>query len=259
MKQLCAIALVLMATELVGQDIPVFEPNTVGPTLDFSEDFISKFNSPEAFEECERVYQKMRADGRNWKQLTAAELEIVKYCDEVKEDVWDIVGGACSWYCGGGPKLITASSYLKGQGTNSYEPRNAHDLSYQNAWVEGVDGHGIGEYLAYEFVPESPRITEIIVVNGYVKSPATWDANSRVKKLRVYYNDKPIADLNLKDVRASQHFKFQPIGYEERTDFNSLKLKAPWTLKFEILEVYEGTKYSDTAISEIYFDGIDVH
>jgi len=32
-----------------------------------------------------------------------------------------------------------------------------------------------------------------------------------------------------------------------------------WTMKFEIIEVYKGTKYDDTAITEIYFDGIDVH
>ena len=30
-------------------------------------------------------------------------------------------------------------------------------------------------------------------------------------------------------------------------------------MKFEILEVYKGLKYDDTAISEIYFDGLDVH
>ena len=32
-----------------------------------------------------------------------------------------------------------------------------------------------------------------------------------------------------------------------------------WKLRFEILEVYEGEKYEDTVISELYFDGIDVH
>ena len=30
-------------------------------------------------------------------------------------------------------------------------------------------------------------------------------------------------------------------------------------LKFEIIEVYKGLKYNDTAITEIYFDGMDVH
>ena len=31
----------------------------------------------------------------------------------------------------------------------------------------------------------------------------------------------------------------------------------PWTLKFEIMEVYKGKKYDDVAITEIYFDGLD--
>ena len=35
--------------------------------------------------------------------------------------------------------------------------------------------------------------------------------------------------------------------------------KNPWTLKFEILDVYPGERYDDTVISELYFDGIDVH
>ena len=30
-------------------------------------------------------------------------------------------------------------------------------------------------------------------------------------------------------------------------------------MKFEIVEVYKGEKYDDTALSEIYFDGMDVH
>ena len=30
-------------------------------------------------------------------------------------------------------------------------------------------------------------------------------------------------------------------------------------LKFEIMDVYPGDKYKDTVISDIYFDGIDVH
>jgi len=257
--KLLIITFLFLTCELSAQEVAQLEPSRIGRTLEFSEDFIERFNSPEAFKDCEKVYNKMRADGRTWKQLTESELEIVKFCDEIKEDVWDIVGGGCSWYCGGGPKLVTASSSLTSQGVNSYEAINAHDLDYQNAWVEGVDGYGIGEFLTYEFAPESPRITEIIVANGYVKSQSAWNSNSRVKKLRVYHNDEPIADLNLKDIRADQHFKFDPIGYNERTDFKLLQQHSPWTLKFEILAVYEGTLYSDTVISEIYFDGLDVH
>ena len=33
----------------------------------------------------------------------------------------------------------------------------------------------------------------------------------------------------------------------------------PVICKFEILEVYPGSKHDDTVIAELYFDGIDVH
>ena len=38
------------------------------------------------------------------------------------EDIWDIVGRGCSWYCGGGPKKVSASSYLSSQGKINYKP-----------------------------------------------------------------------------------------------------------------------------------------
>lgn len=156
-------------------------------------------------------------------------------------------------------KEVSASSFLKSQGTNNYEPKNAHDLNYKNVWVEGVNGYGIGEYLLYTFGGASPRINEIIVVNGYVKSKTAWENNSRVKMLKLYIDDKPYAILNLKDIRGSQSFKIEPIGNSDRENWDVLKTKPDWTLKFEILDVYNGLKYDDVVISEIYFDGLDVH
>lgn len=182
-----------------------------------------------------------------------------KYSEnEVEQGYWDAVGGGCNWYCGGGPQEVTASSELKSHGENTYAAPNAHDLSYKTAWVEGVPGPGIGEYVTYNFAPEAPRITEIIVANGYVKSERAYRDNARVKKLKVYLNDKPYAILNLEDKRSVQHFSFPPLGNGDRLN-DKLATLPPWTLKFEILEVYKGAKYDDTVISEIYFDGIDVH
>lgn len=241
-----------------GQDLKVLEP-VIGTELDFSPEFISKFNSEKAFADCEKVWAKVNAEGRNYRTLTKDEKEVVKYCDEIREDVWDIVGGGCSWYCGGGPKKVSASSSLSSQIDNSYEAKNAHDLSYKTAWVEGVSGYAIGEYLEYHFAPESPRITKIIVVNGYVKTKSAYNNNSRVKKLKVYVNDKPYAILNLKDVIAEQIFEIEPIGNSNRKDLDKLKTQPDWIIKFEILEVYKGLKYDDVVISEIYFDGLDVH
>lgn len=166
---------------------------------------------------------------------------------EVVENAWDIIDGGCSWYCGGGNYKIKASSSLG----DSYKAEFANDLSYKTAWVEDKKDEGIGEYLEYYFKNDSPRITEIIISNGYMKSEETWKNNNRVKKLKLYVNGVPFGILNLKDSRTDQYFEMGTLGHNKNgTDL---------ILKFEILKVYKGSKHNDTAITEIYFDGIDVH
>lgn len=204
---------------------------------------------------CAALYER---DRKTW---TTADKKLAAECNEevvVVENYYDILGQECSWYCGGGEDTRTASSELKSQGQSNYAAGNAHDLSYQTAWVEGVPGYGVGESLTYRFPPQTPRITKIIVVNGYAKSLKAWSENSRVKKLKFYINDKPVAILNLQDTRAEQIFTFDPIGNANRED-KTLRSMPQWTMKFEIMDVYKGDKYDDTAITEIYFDGIDVH
>jgi hypothetical protein len=49
-------------------------------------------------------------------------------------------------------------------------------------------------------------------------------------------------------------FEIGPVGYGPKGMEADI-----WSLKFEIMEVYPGDKYKDTVISDIYFDGIDVH
>lgn len=161
---------------------------------------------------------------------------------------------ACSWYCGGSVNRITASSCLKPQGTNTYEAENLHDFNHETAWAEGVEGGGIGEYIIYEFPGNCPRVTTVNILNGYVNNQKVWKQNSRVKKLRLYYNNTPIAVLELEDSRTLQWFDIGLLG--NGTD---AKNAPAWTLKFEILEIYPGTRHNDTVISDIYFDGIDVH
>jgi hypothetical protein len=57
--------------------------------------------------------------------------------------------------------------------------------------------------------------------------------------------------LNLLDTKDDQIPQLGTFG--RNTDGSDL------VLKFEIIEVYKGLKNNDTAITEIYFDGIDVH
>jgi hypothetical protein len=123
-----------------------------------------------------------------------------------------------------------------------------------------VPGYGIGEYLVYYFKPMSPRVTTVIIANGYVKSKKTYRENSRVKKLKMYMDDKPFAILNLEDSLYEQLFEFEPFWeFKEDVKLEELEKLGKLEMKFEILEVYNGDKYDETAISEIYFSGVDVH
>jgi hypothetical protein len=67
----------------------------------------------------------------------------------------------------------------------------------------------------------------------------------------LYVDGTEFGILNLLDTQDDQIFELGTFGHN--TDGSNL------VLKFEIAEVYKGLKYNDTAISEIYFDGMDVH
>lgn len=164
----------------------------------------------------------------------------------------DLYAGFCSWYCGGEISDVRASSCLKPQGRFKYEAGNAHDFNHERVWAEGVAGQGIGEWLEYEFPGRCPRITKVKILSGHAKSDKAWRANSRPKAVKMYYKGEPYAILDLEDSRTLQCFDVGVLGPHDDA-------VPAWTLRFEILDVYPGEKYADTVISELYFDGIDVH
>ena len=189
-----------------------------------------------------------------FEELDSAEEESAEANDKIGDLMMytDLYSGFCSWYCGGEILSVKASSSLKPQGKFNYKAENAHDFNHRSVWVEGADGQGIGEWLEYEFPGRCPRITTVKILNGHVKTPKAWRENSRVKSLKMYYMGKPYAILDLEDSRTLQCFDVGVLGPHDA--------EAPnWTLRFEILDVYPGEKFADTVISELYFDGIDVH
>ena len=130
-----------------------------------------------------------------------------------------------------------ASSTLPGQGAKSYSVNHLNDGNPMTAWVEGKSDYGIGEY--FEVNADDLNI----IYNGYQSSPTNWKNNSRVKKFKVYKNNKPICYLVLTDEMGSQHFDL-PVN----KDYSGDNLN---TFRFEIMEVYLGDKWPDVAISEL--------
>ena len=221
------------------------ELKTYTPNAEFSPDL-----SKESETELKRQGFLLSKETRSEKERVEMDSLLMKY-GEVVESVWDIFEGGCSWYCGGGNYKVVASSELDSNNQNNYSAQSGNDLSYHTAWVEGNIGDGVGEYIEYSFKNDSPRITSITISNGYMKSDNAWKNNNRVKAFKLFVNGKGFGILNLSDSKTDQTFELGTLGHNK--DGSDL------ILRFEILEVYKGLKYNDTAITEIYFDGIDVH
>ncbi len=150
-----------------------------------------------------------------------------------------------------------ASSILKG-----YPITNILDKKLATAWVEGVNGDGIGEWFSLDIHAQRKRspsgITLFGIIPGYLKSDKSWEENNRIKTallviktiaLSISDNEDDhyvILRLKLKDLKELQVFK---VGRYQKYDSIDKKV---WLI---VEDVYKGTKYNDTCISEIYLKG----
>jgi hypothetical protein len=122
----------------------------------------------------------------------------------------------------------------------NYGPESLFDNADNTAWVEGVDGQGIGEWIVVEF--DGLRLLkEIRIHNGYNKDKGIYEKNSRVKELRVEFSEREKKIVTLRDTPTEQSIEL-PMAKP---------LPAYW-VKFTIESVYPGIKFEDTAISELH-------
>lgn len=152
-----------------------------------------------------------------------------------------------------------ASSNLYPQAQYTYEIENLNDRNPKTAWVEGVGGYGINEYIAYQstigvkygyYIVE---VDSIGIINGYAFNDTVFQENSRVKTVKlstgylISYNEHDLpyfkianqdTIVELKDTQEIQYIVFKE------------PVKATHII-FTIQDIYKGTKYADTAISEV--------
>ncbi|MDQ7826879.1 MAG: hypothetical protein RDV48_29035 [Candidatus Eremiobacteraeota bacterium] len=143
---------------------------------------------------------------------------------------------------------LRSSSVLAPQKDNTYETKNMEDGNAKTAWCEGADDDGCGEWFECVFVKGMGKeavCSGISLTNGYAKNEAAWKENSRVRTLRVELNGKPLQEIALRDTMYPQHATFRP----------GIKVKIGDRLRFVITSVYRGSKYADTAISDMTLTG----
>ncbi len=131
------------------------------------------------------------------------------------------------------------SSVLPPQFGFNYLPKNLFDGKYDTAWVpdtaKSVDG--IGESLIIDFAPNT-TFRGLQLWNGYHKNEKIFAANNRVRMIEITLpNGKPQI-FELDDGSTPQSFTLPKA------------VKVAW-MKLRILSVYAGTKYRDTALTEV--------
>lgn len=179
---------------------------------------------------------------------------------------------------------IQTSSSLEGD----YSKQNLLDGKLYTAWVEGVQGNGINQWIKIK-LDTNFVLTGAAVINGYAKSKNIYFDNNRAKEIEVdvigdFYDptqeklqinknhiDKRVMYLtdHREFLESSKSFlqkiefiDYQPNGgpeyiYDSRATKILLRLPflEPSELVFTIKDVYRGKKYQDTCISELLIFG----
>jgi hypothetical protein len=122
----------------------------------------------------------------------------------------------------------------------NYGPESLFDNANDTAWVEGVSGQGIGQWIVVEF-DQLRLVMSIEIINGYNKDRDIYLKNSRVKEMRIEFSDREKYSVVLKDTGAPQ-----PISLPQN------QARMVYWIKFTIESVYPGNKYDETAISELH-------
>lgn len=133
---------------------------------------------------------------------------------------------------------VCATSVLDPQFGNRYGVTNLLDGNSNTAWVEGAKGDGIGQTLVVEFdTALKPR--EIALRNGYNKNRSIYTKNGRVKQLTLTTSTGESFRAKLGDRGDWQYLNLENLGQQVR-----------W-ISLTIDSVYRGSKYRDTAITEL--------
>ena len=121
-----------------------------------------------------------------------------------------------------------------------YGPEKALDGSMMTAWVEGIKGPGIGEWIRFDFGREV-KLRRIFIAPGYFKSPQIWLKNNRLAVAVLYFSDGNSRELRFPDQMEEQKIE---VG----------EVRTSW-IRIEIKQIYLAQSNSeDTAISQITFE-----
>ena len=129
--------------------------------------------------------------------------------------------------------------------------KKLNDENAETTWIATDGTSGVGAKLKLVFpkklaaeIEGNTPLYGLDIINGAWVSEPQWKAHARVKKARLYYRDKPLADVTFADSRRWQ-----------RVSFPDVFVRSGDWMTFEILEIYPGEKGAGVAITEIVLEG----
>lgn len=136
-----------------------------------------------------------------------------------------------------GPSVEASSTLIDTSALKfDYSPGQVTDKDFSTAWIEAERDAGIDEFIQVNF-GEEKEVERLGIVPGYGRDEDIYKENNRVKKLVLEFSDGSSVERELEDKYAMHMI-----------DFDRRKTSS---VKIIIKEVYSGSKYNDTAISEI--------
>jgi len=116
-----------------------------------------------------------------------------------------------------------------------YSASNLIDNDPKTAWVPVSNKSGIGEWVEFSF-DDPMQVNSLLITNGYAKSTESFIRNNRIKTATLEFSDGSKSTVTLQDTSKPQTITIR---------------KKTRTIRLIIDEVYKGTMYDDTCLSDM--------
>jgi len=165
---------------------------------------------------------------------------------ETAEPVVEELMGGCSLKCA----FRWQVEVQLAPGQKAQPTKLLNDEKAQSAWISPSGNSGAGVRFRFLFPKKFPQgmdgqvpLYGLDLVNGYWASEEEWKQYGRVKRARLWYNERAVAEVAFADSRRWS-----------KVSFPDILLHGGDTMTLEVLEIYPGSK-AGLAISEIVLQG----
>ncbi len=130
-----------------------------------------------------------------------------------------------------------------------YAPDKAFDGELSTCWVEGIEGSGVGQKIAFEV----DKARGLSILPGFGKD-IYFKKNNRIKKVNLSISElRGDATMTRVDLHFSEKLYDDMLEFKDEMSMQEFLFSEPLSgiAVLEIMEVYQGEKWDDTCISEI--------